>query len=188
MGDINFSFDVPRGRERFRELIVYISQKCSDDPTFGATKLNKILFYSDLTAYEKLGQPLTGLRYFRLDRGPAARAMIPVRNDLIEERAITVEERPVGNRIQKRTVALRDADLSLFTKGEIAIVDQYIGELWAKSAAQVSEESHRIAWHSLSDQEQIPYEAAFLSDEGPTERDVSEARKLNEQYGWQLRV
>ena len=27
---------------KFRELVIYIAEKCADDPTFGATKLNKI--------------------------------------------------------------------------------------------------------------------------------------------------
>jgi len=32
---------------KFKELILYVADKCSDDPDFGAVKLNKILFYSD---------------------------------------------------------------------------------------------------------------------------------------------
>jgi hypothetical protein len=189
MTDLNFTFDVPRGREKFRELIVYVSGKCASDPTFGATKLNKILFYSDIIAYERLGQPLTGLLYFRLERGPAPQQIRPLRRALVNEGAIRIDERVVqGNHTQKRTVALREADLDLFTKSELSVVDQVINDLWGKTASLVSDESHGIAWHSLRNEESIPYEVAFLSDEGATTQDISDARKLNEQYGWGLRI
>lgn len=188
MDDINFTFDVPRGRERFRELILHVSNECADDPTFGAVKLNKILFYSDLTAYERLGTPLTGMRYFRLKDGPAPYEMVPIRRALVSEGALRLEERPQGNFTQKRPVALREADLDLFTKSEIAIVKEVITELWGKTATAVSRDSHGIAWHALNDRDYIPYEAAFLSGEAATDHDIIEARKLNEQHGWGLRV
>jgi hypothetical protein len=189
MTDVHYRFDVPKGRQRFRELIVYVSAKCESDHSFGATKLNKILFYADMTAFERFGEPLTGEAYFRLDRGPAPVSLIPVRRALVEERAIRVDERPtIGNYTQKRPIALREADTDLFTKGELRVVDEIIFELWGKTADEVSKGSHKIAWHSLGDRELIPYEAAFLSDELPSAHDISEARKLNEQYGWGLRV
>lgn len=189
MSDVHYTFDVPKGRQRFRELIVYVSAKSADDPSFGATKLNKILFYGDMTAYERFGEPLTGEAYFRLDRGPAPRTLIPVRRSLVQEGAIRIEERPAGgNHIQKRPIALRDADTELFTRGELRLVDEIIDELWGKTADEVSRDSHKIAWHSLQDRELIPYEAAFLSDDLPTAHDISEARKLNEQYAWGLRI
>jgi len=31
--------------DKFRELILYISQKCANDPSFGAIKVNKILYF-----------------------------------------------------------------------------------------------------------------------------------------------
>ena len=46
--------------EKFRELLVYVSKKCEDDPTFGAVKLNKILYYADFAAYRQGGKPITG--------------------------------------------------------------------------------------------------------------------------------
>ena len=37
--------------EKLRELIVYISDRCETDETFGAVKLNKILFLADFNAH-----------------------------------------------------------------------------------------------------------------------------------------
>lgn len=82
---LTFNVSLERGLQRFRELIVYIASKSIDDPSFGATKLNKILYYSDFKAFERFGVPLTGAPYFRLKNGPAPRIMIPVRDELVAE-------------------------------------------------------------------------------------------------------
>jgi hypothetical protein len=188
MADINFTVDVPRGQERFRELILYVSKRCVNDATFGATMLNKILYYADFQAYERLGMPLTGVPYFRIKNGPAPFLVRKVRRDLVEEGALLIEEVPYGNYTQHRSVALRDADISLFSKGEIEIVDQVIEALSGKTATKISYESHKTAWHVLGDKERIPYEAAFFSDEGANASDIKDARRLNEKYGWELRA
>lgn len=189
MTDVHFTFDVPRGRQRFRELIIYVSAKSADDPHFGATKLNKILFYADMTAYERLGEPLTGMAYFRLDRGPAPSAIKAVQRDLEKEGAISIEERPVrGNYTQIRTIAKREADTELFTRSELRLVDEIISSFEGMTADQVSVKSHKIAWHALQNRELIPYEAAFLADDLPTGHDIAEARKLNRRHGWGLRI
>ena len=63
----NFEFEP----DKFRELIVYICKKSEGDPTFGAVKLNKILYYADFAAYRILGKPITGAQYQKLREGPA---------------------------------------------------------------------------------------------------------------------
>lgn len=188
MTDVHYTFEVPRGKQRFRELIVYASAKCADDPHFGSTKLNKILFYSDFRAFERLGEPITGFAYFALPEGPAPYLMRPVRRELEAEGAIEIEESLVGNHTQIRTIAHREADTDLFTKGELAIVDEVIQELWDKTAREVSEESHGVAWRTRMIEAFIPYEAAFYSDEEATAQDIAEARSLNEQHKWGLRI
>ena len=188
MAEVHYTFDLPRGRQRFRELIVYVSAQCASDPHFGSTKLNKILFYSDFRAFERLGEPITGMAYFALKEGPAPYLMRPVRRELEREGAIETEEAPVGNFSQIRTIARREADLDLFTKGELAIVHEVIDELRDKTARQVSEESHGVAWRTRTMGGFIPYEAAFYSDEAATAQDIAEARELNERYAWELRV
>ena len=40
--------------ERLGELILYVADKCADDPRFGATKLNKILWWSDFQALQSM--------------------------------------------------------------------------------------------------------------------------------------
>jgi hypothetical protein len=182
---LNFSVAVPRGAQRLRELIVYISQRCVDDPWFGAIKLNKILYYADFRAYERFGVPLTGLPYFRLPLGPAPRALLVIRGQLEDEGAIRIEKVSVGeDKEQHRTVALRDPVLSHFAADEIGLVDEVISELWEQNATEVSDASHDIRWKVLNHMDDIPYEFAYLSDEPISDEEIERTRELAAEHGW----
>ena len=183
--NVHFQIPVERGRERFRELIVYISKKCERDAGFGATKLNKALFHSDFEAFRRLGRPLTGLPYFRLRNGPAPQWLVPIRRDLVQEGAIRLEREEVGGGfVQDRTIAQRDAFTDLFSQSELALVDGVVDRLWAKTAGEVSDGSHGAAWATRGDREPIPYEAAFLSDGKLTEEERSRFARLGRERGW----
>jgi Protein of unknown function (DUF4065) len=180
---LNFTFPVARGAQRFRELIVYISEKSRNDPYFGAVKLNKILYYSDFRAFERFGVPLTGVRYFRLPKGPAPRALIPIQNELVAEGAIHIDKVQFGDFEQHRTIPLRRAIIELFTEDEIILVDEVISDLWQQNATEVSDASHDIRWRTLRHKDPIPYEFAFLSDE-ITLDDVERTKELASELGW----
>ncbi len=54
-------------RTKLGELMLFISKRTAEDRRFGATKLNKVLFFSDFLAYRLLGDPITGAQYRKLD-------------------------------------------------------------------------------------------------------------------------
>lgn len=54
------------------------------DQSGGATKLNKVLFFADFAHVRRTGAPITGAVYQKLEHGPAARCLRPVRYQLIE--------------------------------------------------------------------------------------------------------
>jgi hypothetical protein len=165
---------------RYRELVLYICQKCASDPKFGATKLNKILYFSDFLAYATLGEPITGFEYQRLPNGPAPRRMVPMRDEMKRRCDLGFQEVKLrGGRTQQRVVNLRGPDLSVFTAEQIALVDRIIEELWNLDAEEVSELSHRMmGWKLAGMNETIPYETVFISAEPLTESDVERAREL----------
>jgi hypothetical protein len=182
---LSFTVSVERSAQRFRELIVYISKRSVDDPHFGATKLNKILYYSDFKAFERFGVPLSGVSYFRLKAGPAPKALLPIRRELENERAIRVERITLSNGFeQHRTIALREPILEHFTTDELQIVDEVIHELWQQNATEVSDASHDVRWRVLCDRDTMPYEFAFLSNEKITAEEVERTRELAKQFGW----
>jgi len=179
-----YSFPDIDGEPRLRELIVYIAGRCDRDPRFGATKLNKILMFSDFMAYFRRRRPITGVEYMRLPQGPAPRRLKPITADMERNREIVIRTIQDGKFEQKRVVPLRDPNLSLFAADDIAIVDEMIQRFWGRTATAVSELSHGIAWRVAGDRELIPYEAVFLSDEGLTEYDITRTHELAQKYGW----
>ena len=150
---------------KFRELIIYIAEKCAGDPTFGATKLNKALYYSDFYAYRMIGEPITGASYQKLSAGPAPREFLPQQRILEDTRQATVVTQPYFDGVQKRIVPVEDKkpDLSIFKESELILVDEVIQFLWGKSATEVSDFSHREpGWVVCNIGEVIPYETAWI--------------------------
>ena len=151
--------------EKLRELILYIADRCQEHPKFGAVKLNKILFFADFIAYARRGNSITGETYFKLRNGPAPKRLLRVVAELKASRDVREEQRPYAIGVQKRLIALRKANLALFDRFEISLVDEVIEALKDKDAEEVSGLSHRfIGYNLVGDREEIPYESVFARD------------------------
>ena len=90
-----FKFDDLDGEKRLAELMLHIAHRCEDDPGFGATKLNKILWWSDFLSYARNGEPITGVEYQRLGNGPAPKRLVPIRKKMVSARHAALQERAV---------------------------------------------------------------------------------------------
>lgn len=176
---------MPEGDRRLRELIIYISDKCEADPTYGATKLNKILFYSDFQSFLERRKPVTGEEYQRLEHGPAPRRLVPIRREMESAGDIVVRDGKYHDKDQHRVIALRPADLGIFDGEDIAIVDRVIDELWGKTAKEVSHISHGPWWKVCRDGQTIPYEFGFLTNEPLTPADIDRTKEMARDLGWQ---
>lgn len=164
---------------KFEELVLYIAGQSVTDPDFGMTKLNKILFNADFTAYGRLGEPMTGVEYQKLKNGPAPRRLLPVLDKLRREGAATVTYVNRMGYTQKRVQAFREADLSMFSGEEIAIVDGSIAIMEGMSAVRVSDLSHKyVGWQVVETGETIPYETVFVSTRPLTEREMKNGVEL----------
>jgi len=170
---------------KFRELILYISQRCEQDPNFGKTKLNKILFYSDFLAYAQTGEPITGQEYMRIQHGPGARRLKPTLEDMQERGEVRIKRERKIDHDQQRVLALRDPKLEgLFSNHQLGIVNQVIQYLWGRTNRQVSALSHAdIGWQMARHKETIPYETVFLSDRPLTEAELEYGRQLAAELG-----
>jgi hypothetical protein len=172
---------------KFRELIVYVASRMGEDTNFGATMLNKVLFYADFWHYAEWGTPITGAEYQRLRNGPAPRRLLPVQNALIEAGEARLVRKTVGRFQQKRLVPLRDADLSRFSAGEITFVDDVMKLLRDYTAGYVSTASHDFdVWRMAMDGETLPYEGALIYDGPVTDDDREHVRRVTERLGNQL--
>jgi Antitoxin SocA-like, Panacea domain len=153
---------------------------------FGATKLNKILFFSDFLSYGFTGIPITGATYQKLERGPAPKELKPIAREIVEEGAGMFIKRRWFNYFQTVLIAMRPANRTLFRAEEIDLVDEVIRDLEPRDARETSELSHvrSEAWQIAEIGEVIPYEAVFLSTRKPTSVDVERAQELARKYGW----
>jgi hypothetical protein len=178
--------EIPFEREKFRELIVYIAAKTADDPSWGDIKLNKVLYWTDFFGYSHLGHAVTGARYFKLQHGPAPRALKPVRQELVDEGAVRVLEEPYRGKARTVTIAERDPDLAIFKSEELELVDNLIEQLRGRSGTSVSQLSHKqsVGWNLVELKEDIPYYTALVSNEPPSEETLVRARELAARSGW----
>jgi len=166
-------------KDKLAELIVYIARTSEGDERFGATKLNKLLFYADFLAYLRLGQAITGVDYQRLKNGPAPRIMPIVMNELLSTESVAVHKVAYHGYQQNKALALRDPDLSLFTAEEISLVCQLIESNWGRNAAHMSALSHNfIGWQLAKDGEPIPYSIALVSEREPTPDEIEYGQSL----------
>ncbi len=160
--------------EKFRELIVYIAKSSERDPTFGAVKLNKILYYADFAAFRQLNKPITGATYRKLMEGPAPYEMLEERRALIDSGDAEIQHVPYFTGMQQRVVAKREPDRELFEPGELGIVDQVMQFFHGKTAREVSDFSHQEpGWAVARDREVIPYDTVWLSS-GPLSQEAEE--------------
>lgn len=171
---------------KFREILVYVAERTSGDARFGDVKINKVLWWADFRAYNELGHAITGARYQKLPLGPAARAFVPVREELETEGALRVSHRWSGMKRQTVTEALRPADTSFFSADELALVDEIIEWLGPKSADRVSDLSHEKSpgWNLVELREDIPYATSLIATDPPSPRMVARGRELAERFGW----
>jgi hypothetical protein len=175
-------------KDKFRELILYISSRCEQDKFWNSTKLNKVLFYSDFISYRQNGKAITGAVYFALPQGPAPKALVPVREEMVANGDLAIERRT----FQHRPVALREADLLIFTAQDIAVVDKVIAALRHRNAEMVSEMSHAfLGWKAARAEGEasgenvtIPYGTVFVSNHPIDEFEAAYGIELFKKHGW----
>lgn len=156
---------------KLKELTLHISDVCQDDPEFGATKLNKILFVSDFFAYSVFGKSITGENYFHLPKGPAPKKMKRIQAELIVEGRAEIVDRPYFGRTQKRLVPKKGANTTLFEQEELDLVKDVVNSMRGITAKEISDWIHQLLpWLLTEDREDIPYHTTFAMFHVPTSR------------------
>lgn len=173
-------------QDKLKELVLYIAEREKHSSRFGATKLNKILYFADFAWYLQSGFSMTGATYQKLDHGPAPRELLPVQQALLREGAAQIQVRRTPfNRKQKRLVPLRGPDLSCFTADQLSLVNEVIDWLEPVNAGQVSLLTHEhLGWRLADLHEDIPYFTALLCDDIAEPSDIDRGLELAAERGW----
>ena len=171
--------EIEFNQDKFSELVLYIAQQSEGDPRFGATKLNKLLFYADFGCYRLLGAPITGATYRHLQAGPAPKQLLETRSFLVDSDAAEIVTRPYFAVMQTRVVPKRKPNISgVLSDEELSIVNDVINEFWQYNGQQISERSHREwPWLVTKDMEEIPYHTAWVSTDPLTPEQVDVGRQ-----------
>lgn len=169
-------------RDKFEALVHYICATCKDASKLGATKLNKILWLSDMLAYANHGAPITGETYKKDKFGPVPVHINAAVSHLQKDQKMQVQDIPFGDgsRKQKRFIAGGNINKSLFSAEQLDLVDfirDYVCE--DHTAGSISDLTHDAVWEMAQMGERIPYEAILISRiEKPTKEDIDWARSV----------
>lgn len=168
-----------RDESKTAELIVLVAKYTEDDPTAELTKLNKILYFAEISHLRRTGQPLTGSEYQKQPHGPTLRRMPPIIRELEDHGAAKEIEEDYYGYARRKLVALREPNLSVFTAEEVASVLDMVRQFWGKSAKEVSDISHEDpGWRAVEIGETIPLQLAFVAQPEVTDEMRERARQF----------
>jgi len=172
--DIRIS--VPQQKlDKFKEVLLYILERCAGKPNVGETVVYKLLYFSDFNFYEMYEEQLTGATYRKLPFGPVPMEFQDIVKDMEEDKQLTVVNDKYYDYSQKRYIPLRKADLHQLKASEKAVLDNVIDQLSDRNASWLSEYSHEdVPWKATSDKDVIDYELVFYRTPPYSVRDYSE--------------
>lgn len=177
------SFD----RDKFRSLVLYVIWRTGDTPGFGATKLNKVLWFAEARTFEAHGRPIAGETFIREKFGPVPQHIKPVLNELIESGAVQMWVEPYYEFEIHRYRAHEPPDHSVFSPEELSFIDWWIKHIAEEhTASSISEKSHDYGWQVAGMGEELPLHA-FLARRlrQPTEDDLEWVRNAKRSPGTQ---
>ncbi|MFA6917511.1 MAG: type II toxin-antitoxin system antitoxin SocA domain-containing protein [Candidatus Gracilibacteria bacterium] len=167
--------------EKFKQLFLYILQRCGSKPNVGETVLYKLLYFCDFDYFESFEKPLTGMKYKKMQYGPIPDQVLynPVINEMRQIGMIERVSRPYLNEtMQTRYLNFIEADLSVFGSDidkMIKIADSVIDRLSGMTARQIEDHSHRdYPWQAHEYDEEIDYSSVFLRSGEFANRDYDE--------------
>lgn len=154
--------------KKFKQLLLYILEKCGGRPNVGETVIYKLLYFCDFNYFELYEKPLTGMKYKKMQFGPIPDQALfnPVIKEMRTSGMIERVSRPyVNDTIQTRYLNFTEADLSVFGNDidkMIKVVDCVVERLSGMSARQIEDYSHRdYPWQAHEDNEEIDYGSVF---------------------------
>ncbi|MCJ7448789.1 MAG: DUF4065 domain-containing protein [Bacteroidales bacterium] len=150
---------------KFKNVLLYILERCAGKPNVGETVLYKLLYFSDFNYYELYEEHLTGARYRKLPYGPVPQKMDAIINQMIEKGQLQRVKTEYNGFPQTRYLPLEKANLTELKASEKEIIDRVIEQLSDWSAAAISNYSHKdLPWLASKVGEEIDYELAFYRD------------------------
>lgn len=149
-------------RAKFKDVVLYTCHKC-DRSILGATKLNKVLYFTDMIRFASSGCAVTGATYRKRKHGPTTDQLLPALRELVSEGKLQINDVNFFGFTKKEYVALGQPNIERLGKEEIILLDEVIDFVCAENTAKtISEYSHQAPWEMVEFGQEIPYHSAFL--------------------------
>ncbi|NOQ25441.1 MAG: DUF4065 domain-containing protein [Bacteroidales bacterium] len=150
---------------KFKDILLYILERCAGKPNVGETLLYKLLYFSDFNYYERYEEHLSGAEYRKLPYGPVPQKLDTIINQMIASKQLKRFKADYHGYPQTRYIPLTKPNLSSFKASEIDIIDKVIDQYSDWSASAISDYSHKdMPWLASKDGETIDYELAFYRE------------------------
>jgi transcriptional regulator with XRE-family HTH domain len=147
---------------KFKNVLLYILERCAGKPNVGETVLYKLLYFSDFNYYELYEEHLTGAKYRKLPFGPVPQQLDTIIHQMMEKGQIKRIKTEYFDKIQTRYIPLTKPDLTEFKASEKDVIDKVIEQMSDWSATKISNYSHDDKpWRASDDGDIINYELAF---------------------------
>ncbi len=147
---------------KFKNVLLYILERCAGKPNVGETVLYKLLYFSDFNYYELYEEHLTGAKYRKLPYGPVPQKLDSIVLQMIDKGQLQRVKTEYHGYPQTRYLPLVKADLTELKASEKDVIDRVIDQMSDWSAAMVSNYSHGDKpWKATGNNEDINYELAF---------------------------
>ena len=151
--------------KKFKNVLLYILEKCAGKPNVGETVLYKLLYFSDFNYYELYEEHLTGAKYRKLPYGPVPQKLNTIIQQMIETGKLKRVKTDYHGYLQTRYLPLEKANLTEFKASEKEVIDRVIEQMSDWSATSISNYSHKdMPWIASKEGEEINYELAFYRD------------------------
>lgn len=148
--------------EKFKNTLLYITQKIGALPNVGQTVLYKLLYFCDFDYYEKFEEQLIGARYIKNHFGPTPIAFKKIVENMVEEGKIEEVKTKYFKHEQTKYLPVQAPNLRLFSAQEIQHIDEVLSRLAHKNANELSNLSHQdTPWITAEEGKEISYEAVF---------------------------
>lgn len=144
-------------QETFKEMILYISERCQDKLQFDTARLEKVLHYSDFFWYGHTGASISGETYLRRQHGPTPKHLEETLEKLVRDGFLEVIKKPRVDYTQKKPVIKKPCELNKLSKEQAEFIDTVIVDVVDLAVARED-----IFWQYLGNGEEIPYETVFF--------------------------
>ena len=150
---------------KFKNVLLYILERCAGKPNVGETVLNKLLYFCDFNHYELYEEHLTGAQYRKLPYGPVPQKLDSIINQMIDDGQLQRVKTDYHNYLQTRYLPLEKANLTALKASEKEIIDRVIEQMSDWSATAISNYSHKdLPWLASKEGEEINYELVFYRE------------------------